>query len=442
MARSYEQTKLKPHLLKSSSFAWDRAFFTSDGTLQNIKNFIFHIHGITSSLLLTFYAGVLDADELSSMIEGDGNDIKHQLQPIQEIGNLEAKLFDEMEKASTKKPNKIKTQSKRSTGNNVKSPATTARSNTSPKTGKTKTDSLSKAHLPSHLGFSNTSPRTSSPGSPISPGSSGSSSSTSFVNQRSPRRGSTSVPRRSSSANARRKDEQKPAKLSIITLKNKSPTVNSHPSSPLGLSSSSSSTSLASSISSSLRSKVNQRSASTGRGTTVHHRSLNRDASASSALKTRPRSQTPDQSIKQQAALYPRTKTTLFEDDNTRTGSRNGVKERKLPSTKAVQTGLKPNSQRSSSPGPCRVQSSGREKGSSSASKGVRNIFLVSPEILDIKGKLNALKMEINMQKKDKFKETKMVPVKIVVQEKMLNKTEKGNSRTSFDAKENDKQKE
>ncbi|KAI3520232.1 hypothetical protein L1887_09524 [Cichorium endivia] len=414
MARSNEQTKLKPQLLKLSSFAWDRAFFTSDGTLQNIKNFIFHIHGITSSLLLTFYAGVLDADELSSMIEGDGNNIKHQLQPIQEVGNLEAKLFDDMEKASTKKPNKIKTQPTRSTGNNVKSPATTtARSNTSPKTGKTKTDSPSKAHLPSHLGFSNTSPRTSSPGSPISPGSSGSSSSTSFVNQRSPR-GSTSVPRRSSSANARRKDEQKPAKLSIITLKNKSPTVNSHPSSPLGLSSSSSSTSLASSVSSSLRSKVNQRSVSTGRGTTVHHRSLNRDASASSALKTRPTSQTPDRTIKQPAASYPRTKTAVFEDDNTRTGSRNGVKERKLPATKAVQTGLKPNSQRSSSPGPCRVvQSSGRERGSNSAPKGVRNIFLVSPEILDIKGKLNALKMEISMQKKDKFKETKMVPVKI-----------------------------
>lgn len=83
-------------------------------------------------------------------------------------------------------------------------------------------------------------------------------------------------------------------------------------------------------------------------------------------------------------------------------------KERKI---QAKKTG-----ERSSSPGPSRVQTSGkeRERVSSSVSlKGVRNIFVVSPEIMDIKGKLNALKMEINMQKREKCKETKMVPVKI-----------------------------
>ncbi|CAH1419536.1 unnamed protein product [Lactuca virosa] len=347
MAHSNEQTKLKPQLLKSSSFAWDRAFFTSDG--------------------------VLDEDELSSIIKADGNNVKHQLQPLQEIKNLEAELFQEMEEASTKKFNKIKTKPTTSRHNsplsNVKSSTTITRNSTRSKTGKAKADSPSKSHLPSHI-----SSRTSSPGSPNSPGSPGSSSSTFALNQRSSR-GNTSAPRRSSSTNARRKDEQKP-----------------------GLSSSTSSTSLASSSLSSTY-KVNQRSISTGRGTTLQHRSSNRDSSASSSLKTRPTSQTPDRTIKQSTTLYPRTKTTLFEDHG---------KERKI---QAKKTG-----ERSSSPGPSRVQTSGkeRERVSSSVSlKGVRNIFVVSPEIMDIKGKLNALKMEINMQKREKCKETKMVPVKI-----------------------------
>ena len=324
MARSNEQTKQKPQLLKSSSFSWDKAFFTSDG--------------------------VLDADELSSIIEGDGTNVKHPLlPPVQEIENsLEAKLFQEIE-SSTKKFNKIKTNPRtsrhNSPSNNVKSPTTMARISTISKTGKSK----SKSDLHSHL-----SPRKSSPSSPISPRSP-SSPSSSIIQRSSRGTSSTNLPRRSSSTNLRRKEDTKSGKSFV----------NSHSSSPLGLSTSSSSTSL-SSFSSSTYKKVNQRSISTGRKATT--RALTRDSSATSSLKT--------------GSLNP-----------------NGGKEKKIQETKTFQ--------RASSPSrPSRVQTN-------SSSKGVKNIFLVSPEVLDIKGKLNALKMELNMQKKERCKETKMVPVKI-----------------------------
>ncbi|KAL8210532.1 hypothetical protein R6Q57_004969 [Mikania cordata] len=78
----------KPTELKSTeevnfkmrrSFSWDRAFYTNDG--------------------------FLDAEELSSMIEGDGDDLKNELQRIEEIQSLEAKLFQEIEASTQKSTN-------------------------------------------------------------------------------------------------------------------------------------------------------------------------------------------------------------------------------------------------------------------------------------------------------------------------------------------------
>ncbi|MFS7924831.1 hypothetical protein Hanom_Chr15g01348471 [Helianthus anomalus] len=60
------------------SFSWDGAFFTSDG--------------------------FLDAAELTSVIEGSGDEVNHQLQKIEGIESLEAKLFEEIE-ASTRASN-------------------------------------------------------------------------------------------------------------------------------------------------------------------------------------------------------------------------------------------------------------------------------------------------------------------------------------------------
>ncbi|MFS8003640.1 putative generative cell specific-1/HAP2 domain-containing protein [Helianthus anomalus] len=60
------------------SFSWDGAFFTSDG--------------------------FLDAAELTSIIEGSGDEVNHQLQKIEGIESLEAKLFEEIE-ASTRASN-------------------------------------------------------------------------------------------------------------------------------------------------------------------------------------------------------------------------------------------------------------------------------------------------------------------------------------------------
>ncbi|KAI3748387.1 hypothetical protein L6452_11420 [Arctium lappa] len=533
MASSSKQTGLMPQLFETSerkgskdvkiemcrNLSWHRAFFTNDG--------------------------LLDAEELASMTEGDGRDVKQQLQGIEEklcwsmdsistLGGdttLETKLFEEMEaskqkssgsskltnssikgssgegdskakasrfsqketKAETTQASKatgprrgvpislsplgsstpVKTEATRSSplggstsgtspGDNVKS---SARRSTSSKTGKATADSSSKTppgirtkNKVSHLLSSKLSPRT-------SPTSSGSSSTTSDVNQRSSR-GSSGPSRslvnneKSSATNARRKDEQRIGKtLSSIGFKNKPPPVTSHPSSPLGLSNSSPSKSPASSISqrpsesSSSTSTIDQSSMSRGsRGTSVHHRSSNRDASAKSTLKNHP---TPDRRGKQQAALCPQTGsvsrspvqstgcaipstksgfidkgrsykscllTGLPENGGTqsKTGSSNGAKVTKVPPPRTVaaaHTGLKPNSQKTTTtPPPPKLssqkqQSSGKAKpSSSSVSRTVKTLVLTSPEVLDIKGKLNALRMEISNQKKDKSKDIKMAP--------------------------------
>lgn len=249
------------------SFSWDRAFFTSDG--------------------------FLDPEELSSMIEGGGNDVKHQLQKIEEIETLEAKLFEELE-ASTKKstptsndltnssinvssgkrdsqakrvaprraspiktlPAKSSPLSSGSSGNNVKSSGTPTRRNTSFKAGKATADSPSKTPpgitttknkvTPVNKTRASRTP----PASHISSGSSGSPSTTSAAKRRSSR--GSSEPRRSlvnneksSAINARRTDDQKTGKPacgsmdkipSSISLKIKPPPFNSHPPSSLGTS--------------------------------------------------------------------------------------------------------------------------------------------------------------------------------------------------------------
>ncbi|KAI7732215.1 hypothetical protein M8C21_023589 [Ambrosia artemisiifolia] len=231
------------------------------------------------------------------------------------------------------------------------------------------------------------------------PASLGSSSSTLSVNQRSKR--SSSVPRRSSmnsekpsAINARRNDEWKinkpevrliPKTQSSIGLKIKPPPVVSHPSSPTELfNSSSSSRAQRSSSSASSASKVNQRSKPVGR--------------SKSALKHRPTVQIPDQNGKQSVASSPETR------------SPNALKTRKLLAPKtaaAVDAGLKPISYKTATTKLSRKQSSTKAKSSSSVPRGAESIILVSPEVMDIKGKLNALKMEINMQKKERCKETK-----------------------------------
>lgn len=363
-----------------------------------------------------------------------------------------------------------------SPGDNVKS---SARRSTSSKTGKATADSTSKTppgirakNKVSNLLSSNLSSRT----SPTT--SSGSSSSTSDVNRRSSRgsdahRRSLVNSEKSSATNARRKDEQRIGKTpssigfqnksppvnshpsstlgktpSIIGFKNKPPPVNSHPSSPLRLSNSSPSKSPVGSISqrpsesSSSTSTVDQSSISKGgsRGTSVQHRSLNRDASAKSTLKNHP---APDRRGKQPAASRPQTGsisrspvqpagrgipsskngfidkgrsykscllTGLPENGGTqsKSGSSNGAKATKVPPPRTVDTGLKPNSQKTTSTKQ-KQQSSGKAKPNSS-SASIQTLVLTSPEVLDIKGKLNALRMEISNQKKGESKDIKMAP--------------------------------
>lgn len=84
-------------------------------------------------------------------------------------------------------------------------------------------------------------------------------------------------------------------------------------------------------------------------------------------------------------------------------GSPNSSQVKKVPSLKTIadDKGLKLNSRKATIPRSFKKQSS------SNGSKGAKNIPLISPEILDIKGKLKALKMEISMQKKDRGKTSK-----------------------------------
>ncbi|KAK9078621.1 hypothetical protein SSX86_002678 [Deinandra increscens subsp. villosa] len=389
------------------SFSWDRAFFTSDG--------------------------FLNAEELSNVIEGGGgDDVKQELQKIEEIESMEAKLFQEIEASdkkstgtskvvnsssnmsSRKKDSRAKkTRSSPSSGgsggcvgNKVRS---SARRSTSSKTAKATPGSPSKT---SSVGITtknkvpvtvNTHMSRTPPASPVS---SGSPSSKFPANQWS-KKGS-SVPSRSSvnsekptAVNARRNDEWKASKPAVrlipktqssISLKVKPPPVISHPSPTSGFMSSSSSSTAQCRSESSPTCAVNQRSKSKGsKGSTVHHKSK-------SSLKNHPTGQTPDRNRKQPAASRSEPR------------SPNASKPRKLLASKpvaAVSTGLKPVSQKTATPKPSKKQSGAKAKSSGSNSRGAENIILVSPEVMDIKGKLNALKMEISMQKKDRCKETK-----------------------------------
>ncbi|KAI3799495.1 hypothetical protein L1987_34794 [Smallanthus sonchifolius] len=371
------------------SFSWNRAFFTSDGFLA--------------------------AEELSSMIEGGVDDVKHELQKIEELESMEAKLFQEIE-ASTQKSTgtsnltnsginlssrkrdsqakkvtgeraPVKTPPKRSSpvsggspGNNVK---TLARRSTSSKTGKANADSPSKTPpritTKNKEASINTRISRTSPASPVSPGSSGSSSSTFAVSQRSKRSGN--VPRRStvnnekpSATDARRSDDWKSSKPAVslmpksqssISLKIKPPPVISHPSSPSRqTNSSSSSTTQRQSESSSSTCTVDQRLKSRGiKGSTVHHTSK-------PTLKNHHIGQASDPKGKQPAITC-------------KTGSTNGSK-----TVAAANAGLKPNSRKATTP--------------KKQSRSTENILVISPELLDLQSKINALKMEISMHKKDR----------------------------------------
>ncbi|GJU94552.1 hypothetical protein Tco_0665298 [Tanacetum coccineum] len=57
------------------SFSWDNAFFTS--------------------------AGLLDDEELSTMIKGTTGNLKNQLQKIEQIESMETKLFEESNRKSS-----------------------------------------------------------------------------------------------------------------------------------------------------------------------------------------------------------------------------------------------------------------------------------------------------------------------------------------------------
>lgn len=354
------------------------------------------------------------------MIEGGGNDEMHQLEKIEEIENLEAKLFQEIE-ASNKKSTgtsnttnsnikqvssvkrdsqtkkvigaagprrsaaSIKTQPTRSSPSsggsgsspNVKSSATLQRRSVTSETGSKTPPGITTKNKVSSV---NTRLPKTSPASPVTPGSSGSSSSstsTFSVNQRS--KSASSVPRRSTVSNekpstnkGRSNDARKtdkplgglmPKTISSISLKNKPPPLNSHPLSPLGLSNSS-------------PDKIGKQPA---------------------ALRSQTGSVSRPSSAQPMGCGMP-------SHQHSKPGSPNDGKARKLqpPKTVAVNGGLKPNSQKTTTPKPSKKQSSVKEKRSSSASRDAKNIFVMSPEILDIKGKINALKIEISMQKKDR----------------------------------------
>ncbi|KAK9061440.1 hypothetical protein SSX86_018621 [Deinandra increscens subsp. villosa] len=395
MANNNKQTELKSteevNIKMRRSFSWDRAFFTSDGFLAD--------------------------DELSSMIEGDGDDVKQELQKIEEIESLEAKLFQEIEGSTPKStgtssitnssinsssgkkgsqakkvtgtiktsPTRSSLLSRGSAGSPVSNVKTSPRRNMSPKTGKANADSPSKTPpTKSKVASVNTRVSRTSPASPVSPGSSGSSSSTLSVNQRSKKSGSVS--RRSlvnnekpSTTNARRNEELKSSKPAVdlmpksqssICLKIKPAPVISQPTSPSRLSNSSSgSTTQRLSVSSSSSSfTVNQKSKPRGiKGSTGHQISK-------PTLKNHPTGHTSDLHAKQQATTC-------------RTGSPDGSNARKLPSIKTVaaaNTGLKPKSPKTAT---------------KKQSRGTESIHVISPEILDLKGKINALRMEISMQK-------------------------------------------
>lgn len=308
-----------------------------------------------------FYAGFLAAEELSNMIEGG------ELQKIEEIESMEAKLFQEI-KSSTKKSNvtsssintspKNNSQAKKVTG--TTGPRKVAPIKTPPKmTSKSdtnKAESLSKT-LPAiktkaKVGsVNNTNTRVSRtlPASPVrSPP--GSASSAFGISQRS--RVSSSAPRRysvinekPSAINARRNDDQKASKrgvslvprtLSTMSSKIKPTNVNSHSPSP----------------SSSTTPRLSE--------------------SSSRGVKSPSVPQISKPALKNQPAKQP---------------------AKTAATTNTIS--LKLNSPKATTP---KKQSSPKPKASSP-----ENIFIISPELLDLQGKIRALKMEIDMHKKDRF---------------------------------------
>nr|GEX46218.1 hypothetical protein [Tanacetum cinerariifolium] len=345
------------------SFSWDNAFFTSDG--------------------------LLDDDELSTMIKGTTGKAKkvtgaggpHRAAPTSSASSL-----------VTSTP--IKTQPARSSTKRI------IRS----KTGKATTgDSFSKTSpgistqnkmLPFNTGLPAT-----SPSSPVSPGSPGSSSSTFAISRRSsmgsivPRRSSVNNQISSLTKNPRIKNDQKigkpigvsmPKIIPSINLKNEPPPVNSHPSSPLGRSELSSTTFT-----------LNQKSiSSASKGTSIAK--LNAALHSKTGSTSRPSSEgKPCKSPLLDGLPKP--------GQHSKPGSPNSSRVKKVPSPKTIADNkrLNLNSRKATSP------RSSKKQSSSNASKGAKNIPLISPEILDIKGKLNALKMEISMQKKDRCKTSK-----------------------------------
>ncbi|KAK1409806.1 hypothetical protein QVD17_36335 [Tagetes erecta] len=357
------------------SFSWDRAFFTSDGFLA--------------------------AEELSTMIEGGGDDeddVKQELQKIEDLETMEAKLFQEIESSTLKSGNKRDSQAKKVTAaggphkdapikiapgdsprNNVKTPT---RKSMSPKTGKTNANSPSKTPpgvtTKNKVASVKTRVSRTSPASPVSPGSPGSTSSS--ANQRSKRSGS--VPGRSlvknekpSATDALKNNDWKSSKPAVtlmpktqstISLKIKPPPVISHPSSPSALfNSSSSSTTQSPSKSSSLSNcTVDQRSKSRGiKGSTVVQQTSKK------TLKNHPTGQNSDPNGKHAAA----------------TGSTNASN---AITVAAANTGSKPHSPKTAT--------------HKKQSKGIEHILIISPEVLDLKGKINALRMEIDMHKKER----------------------------------------
>ncbi|PWA67476.1 hypothetical protein CTI12_AA318290 [Artemisia annua] len=376
------------------SFSWDKAFFTSDG--------------------------LLDDEELSSMIKGCTGNLKNQLQKIEQLESMETKLFEESNRKSSEASKLTNSSIKVSSGKSKKvtgagGPRMAAPTKTQParsstkriirsKTGKATTgDSFSKtppgiSTKNKMLPYNTRLPAT-SPSSPISPGSPGSSSSTSAISRRSsmgsivPRRSSVNNEISSATKNPRIKNDQKTGKpigvlmpkiIPSINLKNKPPPVNSHPSSPLGRSELSSTTFT-----------VNQKSiSSASKGTRV--------AKLNAAL----HSQTG--SISRPSSEGKPCKSPLLDGlpkvgQHSKPGSPNSAQVKKVPSPKTIadDKGLKLNSRKATGP------RSSKKQSSSDGSKGAKNIPLISPEILDIKGKLKALKMEISMQKKDRCKTNK-----------------------------------
>lgn len=88
------------------SLAWDSAFFTSAGTCLWTLGiyFVFGLMGCSVCFIVTamcfVYSGVLDAEELSSIIEGVEKDEKHPLQGIKEDVHMSSESITTLESDS------------------------------------------------------------------------------------------------------------------------------------------------------------------------------------------------------------------------------------------------------------------------------------------------------------------------------------------------------